>query len=817
MTLLQDLRFGARRLRHTPLFTIAVVATLSTAIGANVAAFSAVKATLLRPLEIRQPERVVVVSETAVGTGQNVKEVSYRNFVDWRARSRSFDVMAAIGSTPWDFVLDRTDQLFRFKTAIVSASFFDLLGVSPQLGRLLVSSDDVRGAARVLVLSDPLWRQQFGGDPTVIGRQVVIGDQPFTVVGVMPSNFAYPVGVQAWTPVVPALASANARWKVDTLEARHFGLLTVVGRLAVDVSAQQAKTELDAIVRQLPDSEHRSTGSLAVSITPLLDEIFGPMRVGLILLFAMVGVVLLIACANVSSLVLARASALEHASAVRIALGARRLDLIRESVVEMAIVTSTAGVIGIFLALIALKPLLAMAPASLPRLEGAELDWLALIFTAGLCALTTLLCGLVPALQGLARGVETAGLRARTDDGPRRVIGRDLLTAAQIAFATLLVVGAALLVRSFDQLRRINLGFDSQRVLTVDVEPQALTASAYRLAYDAIIERVAALPGVEAVGAAYSRPLAAGRFGLDSGYLLEGQRLDRPDDWKGNAMLNAQAVTTGYFDAMRIPLRGGRFFSSHDSQDAPSVAIVSETTARRLWPGKDPIGQRLSVASGVTEKGEFPMQTVVGVVAEVRYRGIDDRRLDVYLPASQTQHRVKHLMIRSSGDPIAIAESVRAAVEEVATRTVIGTVSSMERIVAEAGAPWRFSMALMVGLAGLGLLLAVTGLFSLVAFSVARRRRELSVRLAIGASPASVIRLVLWQGMRSTIVGLSAGVVLSLAVANRMTPMLFQVPPSDALTFVAGTGLLGATAFLAGYLAARRVVAIDPLQVMRSL
>ena len=541
------------------------------------------------------------------------------------------------------------------------------------------------------------------------------------------------------------------------------------------------------------------------------------MRVGLILLFAMVGFVLLIACANVSSLVVARASTLGQASAVRIALGARRLDLIRESVVEMAIVTAAAGGIGVFLAAIGLRPLLALAPPSFLQLERAEIDSSAVIFTVGLCALTTLLCGLVPAVQGLFRGVDNLGLLARADDGPRREIGRDVLTATQIAFATTLVIGAALLVRSFDQLRRINLGFESQRVLTLDVEPQALTATAYRLAYDAIIDRVSALPGVEAVGAAYSRPLAEGRFGLDSGYLLEGQRIDRPDDWKDNATLNAQAVTTGYFDAMRIPLRGGRFFSSRDSQDAAAVAILSETTARRLWPGKDPIGQRLSVASGVTEKGEYPMQTVVGVVAEVRYRGIDDRRLDIYLPASQTRHRVKHLMVRSSGDPITIAESVRAAVGEVTTRTLVENVNSMERIVAEATAPWRFSMALMVGLASLGLLLAVTGLFSLVAFSVARRRRELSVRLAIGASPTSVVRLVLWQGMRSTMIGLSAGVVLSLTLANRMTPMLFQTPPHDTLTFVVGTGLLGATAHLASYLAARRVVELDPLQVMRSL
>ena len=524
---------------------------------------------------------------------------------------------------------------------------------------------------------------------------------------------------------------SGSRLRERAMEGRHTGGATLrfansswtTGRGA---SAQQAKTELDAIVRRLPDSEHRSTGGLAVSITPLLDEIFGPMRVGLILLFAMVGFVLLIACANVSSLVVARASTLGQASAVRIALGARRLDLIRESVVEMAIVTAAAGGIGVFLAAIGLRPLLALAPPSFLQLERAEIDSSAVIFTVGLCALTTLLCGLVPAVQGLFRGVDNLGLLARADYGPRREIGRDVLTATQIAFATTLVIGAALLVRSFDQLRRINLGFESQRVLTLDVEPQALTATAYRLAYDAIIDRVSALPGVEAVGAAYSRPLAEGRFGLDSGYV--GRPTHRP----------ARRTET-----RRSTLKPSPQATSMPCGSLSAAGDLLRVTRRtpRQWPfsarplpaglgGKDPIGQRLSVASGVTEKGEYPMQTVVGVVGEVRYRGIDDRRLDIYLPASQTRHQVKHLMVRSSGDPITIAESVRAAVGEVTTRTLVENVNSMERIVAEATAPWRFSMALMVGLASLGLLLAVTGLFSLVAFSVARRRRELSVRLA---------------------------------------------------------------------------------------
>ena len=570
MNLPRDLRFGLRRLRNTPLFTVAVVATLSMAIAANVAVFSAVNAILLRPLPIHQPDRVVVMSETAAGRGQNIKEVSYRNFLDWRAQSRSFVAMAAIGSANEDFVVERAGDLIRFRAAPVSASFFDLLGADPQLGRTLVANDDIRGAERVLVLSDRLWRQQFSADANVVGTQVVVNDQSFTVVGVMPPAFAYPAGAEAWTPVVPALASIGPRFKVDALESRFFAVLLVLGRLAPGVPREQARAELDVIVRRLPDSEAEDVtpGASAVVVTPLLDAIFGATRQGFILLFAMVCVVLLIACANVSSLVLARVAALSGAFAVKSALGATRSHLIREWVVEMALVTSVAGGIGVILAWIGLGPLLALAPSSLPRLDDVRIDLPVLAFALGLCLITTLLCAVVPAMQASARGARDALLRARSGNGPRPLLGRGLLTAVQVAFATVLLTGAGLLVRSFDQLRQIDLGFEPQRVLTLDVEPQAQTTAAYRLAYDAILERVSALPEVEAVGAVYLRPLAEGPFGMDTGYLLEGQRIDRPESWRDNATLNFQAVTPGYFEAMRIGLRRGRFFSARDSADA---------------------------------------------------------------------------------------------------------------------------------------------------------------------------------------------------------------------------------------------------------
>ena len=821
MPLAHDLRLGMRRLRNAPLFTVAVVSTLSMAIAAIVVVFSAVNAIVFRPLPIRQPERVVVLSETSSIRGQTMKEVSYRNFVDWRAQSRSFEGMAAISSTILPFVLDRAGQLMRFEAALVSASFFDLLGTAPQLGRALVPQDDVRGARRVLVLSDRFWRQQFGGDASAIGTEVVVSDEPFTIVGVMPPDFTFPRGADAWTPLVPALAAASVEAKVDTLEARYFGLLSVVGRLLPGVSAEQARAELDVIARRLPESDVEERG-LAVTATPLLDRIFGATRRGLLLLFAMVFIVLLIACANVSSLVLARAASLARGFAVKVALGASRSHIVRESVIEMAIVISAAGAIGLSLAWVAVGPLLALAPSSLPRVEHVRIDLPVLIFAILICVITTLLCAIAPAIQASRRTLPLASLaRGRklwsvaAGDGPSPLIVRSVLTAIQVAFATVLLTCAGLLVRSFDELRRIDLGFDPQHVLTLDVEPQADSTAHYRLAYDAIVERVARLPLVQAVGAVYLRPLVHGAFGLDSGYLLEGQRIDLPDSWKDNATLNAQVVTPGYFDAMRVALRGGRFFSSQDSADAPAVVIVSDSTARRLWPGKDPVGQRLSVASGRTETG-FPMRTVVGVVADVRYRGIADTRLDVYLPATQSLHRVKHLMVRTSGDPGIVARSVRGAIGEMSARTVVAYVDTMERVANDAVAPWRFSMTLLVGLAALGAFLAAAGLFALVAYSVDQRAPELAVRLAIGARPGIIVRMVLWQGGRLAVAGLAAGILLSLVVANRMSPLLFQVPARDLFTFTVAAGLLGATTLAAGYLAARRATRIDPMMVMRA-
>ena len=573
MTLTSSIRIGARRLLRTPSFTVAVLGTLTLAVAANVIVFSTVNGLLLRPLPISRPGEIAVIAETALDGRQGSKEVSYRDYLDWRDQSRSFESMAVVSSTNSDFVTDVGAQVVRFSGTLVSASFFDVLGARAALGRVFGPQEDRPRVSRVLVISDGLWRRQFGADPGVLGKALTIRGESFTILGVMPREFVYPVGADLWTPVVPSLAGIGARFKVDAMEARHFGLHTVLGRLRPGIGLEQARSELDVIVRRLPETQHLN--GPAVIMTELLDEIYGPTRRGVLLLFAMVALVMLIACANVASLVLARATALNGTFAVKSALGARRSDLTIEWLIEIGIVMVTGSVAGVVVGWLGLRSALRLAPSSLPRLENVQVDVTVLAFAVALCLIVTLLCAVLPAMRASRRVSLAAVWRERSDRGPASLHVRGVLTLLQMALATAILAAAGLLVRSFDRLQQVNLGFDHSRVLTLNVEPQVQTQAQYRQQYDEMIQRVSALPGVEAVGASYVAPFARGRFGLDTGYLLEGQRIDHPDEWKNNTTLNFLSVTPGYLEAMRIPLRAGRFFTSADSEQAPSVAIVS--------------------------------------------------------------------------------------------------------------------------------------------------------------------------------------------------------------------------------------------------
>ena len=461
--------------------------------------------------------------------------------------------------------------------------------------------------------------------------------------------------------------------------------------------------------------------------------------------------------------------------------------------------------------------LVPLAPAGVPQLGDATVDARIAAVSVVIAVLVAVACAAAPAWHSSSAGLTMRLKETRLAEGRESRRTRRLLITAQVAIAMSLLVGAALLVRSFAALRQLDLGFYPERVLTLTVEPQVDARAQYRAVYDTILERVAAIPGVESVGAVYLRPLAHGPIGMDNGALLEGQSIDEPDSWRNNPTLNFQGVTPGYFAAMRIPLLQGRLFTADDDHErAAGAVILSESAARRLWPGENPLGKRMSVASGRTEDGRFPWQTVIGVVADVRYRGLDDVRLDVYLPSGQTLNRVKHLMVRTSSDPLSMVTLVRGAISQASDRVLVEHVATMNGVVDAAMAPWRFSMTIFVALAVIGVGLAAVGLFGVVAYSVSQRTPELALRLAIGARPAQLLRMVLWEGGRLVLAGIAIGAAAAAAMNNWLSTLLFDVNPYDPSTFVAVVVLLGSITLLACYFAARRVACIDAMVALRA-
>jgi putative ABC transport system permease protein len=804
---MRDIRLAIRRFRKAPAFVSSAVLTMAVGIGATVSIFAAYSAVLLKPISISDPDRLAVMWETDAEAGTAVREVSYRNFADWRDQTRSFAGVAAFSSAPRTMLLENTAGPTNILAVAVSKTFFEVLGAQPVRGRSLVPDDDRPGAPRVALMSDMLWRQRFSADPAIVGRSIRLDRELFTVVGVMPSSFRFPREALLWTALVPDLVTMGQRFRVDALEARHFGVLNVVGRLRPDVELTEARTELDTIARGLPRAMQAASGSQVV-IKPLLDHMFGQTRRTLDVLFATVGLVLLLACANVSGLLLSRATVGSRDTALKIALGATRGRLFRESLAEMLVLVLIAGVIGVLIAQLVLYGTAALAPKDIPRLENVSIDSGVLAFAVLMSALTSLLCSVGPVTLASPNSMADALISQRNTGGGRvRRISRALVVV-EIAMAMILLVGAGLLVRSVINVRQLDLGFQPENVLTLDVQPVVETTAEWRAAYDAMLDRIVALPGVQAAGAVYLRPLAHGPVGLDSGVVLQGQSFDRMDEWINNPKLNFQTVTPGYFDSVRIRLIKGRLFTLRDDDEASRAAILSESAAERLWPGQDPIGKQLSAASGVDRQRNILWQTVVGVVSDVRYRGIDDVRLDMYMPAAQAAHRVKHVMIRTAGEPLAVLPAVRSTIQSTVSHAVIEQARTMSDVVDSAMAPWRFGMLMFGGLAITALILAVVGLFGLVSYSVSHRRSEIAVRLALGAKPGRLIANVVGEGSYLALAGVLAGGVISLLLTRRLSSLLFHVGPRDVGTFVTVAVTLVVVVLLASYVAARRILVI---------
>ena len=805
-TLYKDVRYGLRSLLRRPGVTMIALVTLALGIGVNTAIFSAVDSVLLRPLPFKDSERLVSIWEQGLSSGVKQNEVAPANFFDLRNQTQAFEGIGAHG--PQDINLTGDGEPERLSGELVTANVLSLLGVQPALGRTFLANEDQPGQHRVVVLSDALWQRRFNRDSSIVNRSITLNGQSFTVVGVMPRGFFYPEReTELWIP-----------WAMEPEQASGRGdhYLRLVARLRSGATIQQASADVASIGARLAAEYPKTNEGLSFIVNSLHKDYAGDLRLPMLILFAAVGLVLLIACANVANLLLAQATTRRKEIAIRIALGARRWTIVRQLLVESLLLAGAGGLLGVLGAFWGLEALSKLLPDSLSKLQNVSIDARVLLFTLGVSVLTAVVFGGVPALLAArAKPGETLGDVARDAAGGssgRHV--RRVLIVSEVALAVVLLVGAGLLIRSFQLLRQVNTGFNTENLLTMSMVlpmPKYREPEARRAFYDEVLQRVNEIPGVESAGVITFLPLSFN--GMNFSFSVEGQT--SPGDMKLPFALY-RVVSPDYFRAMGIALQRGRFFEGSDNADSQPVIMISQRLAEQYWPGQDPTGKRLKI--GPLDSPN-PWLTVVGVVGDVRQAGLyGDPRMDLYAPYAQERRGFvtpRNLVLRTKGDATAVAGAVRQAVWAVDKDQPISNVRTMDEVFAAAISRERFQ-ALMLGLfAALALVLACVGLYGLIAYAVAQRTHEIGVRMALGAQPSDVLRLVLRQGMGLTIAGLIVGIAIGSVATPVLTDMLFGVTPRDPLTFIGVPVLLLLVAFLACYIPARRATRIDPLVALR--
>jgi putative ABC transport system permease protein len=799
--------YAVRTLVRAPGFTSVVVVTLALGIGVNATLFSVADAVVFKPYPFVEQERLVIAGESATDARS---EVSYLNFRDWQSQARVFDGLAAMGLSNWSMSL-RAEDPMSIRVRAVSGSWFSVLGVHASRGRVVNERDDERGAPRVLVLGEGLWQRQFGGRPDVVGERVIIDGQPFTIVGIMPKSFAYPVGAEAWTALVPTLAAIGGRGLPDFLATRGAGVLHLVGRLKTGITVDAARPELDALLSELSRIDG-DTRPVQARLTPILDDILGSTRAALLALVGAVALLLLVALANTSGLMLIRSSQRRTDVAVRLALGASRAAIARQFLWEAAIIAVLATTLAVVLSRLCLPLLLAYVPA-MPRSDEAAVDIRAVSAAVAAGMMAMIGCGCLPLLRlwrdrpglDLRRGIRSATSRRRGT--------RSALVAFEVASAVVLVVGASLLYRSVSRVGTVDLGFEPTGLLAVNITPPAgiaEDADAINRGQQDALDAISSLPGVLAAGAVGSRPLK-GPIGLDSTWQFDRQSRQEADR---NPWVNVETVSSGYFSAMQTPLRAGRLLEMRDISSAASVAVISESLARWAWPGEDAVGRRLRTAALDRDEIENWL-TVVGVVADVRFRSIGRVSMDVYVPAAQSPFTAADIMVRVKPDAGEATPLLRARLKQLEPAGVI-TIDDMSDVVAAHQAPWRSGFALTAVFAGLTVFLSSLGIFALLAASVADGTREIGVRMTLGATPQGIVHDVLRSGATVVLAGVALGMIGAAAGAGSIRGLLFEVEPMDTVTFVTVPLGVAAVTLTACLGPAWRAARVDPAISLRA-
>ncbi|MFL6227288.1 MAG: ADOP family duplicated permease [Pyrinomonadaceae bacterium] len=800
----QDLRYGARVLLKNRAFTIVAVIALALGIGANSAIFSVVNTVLLRPLPYKDPERIVSVDEDNSRHGFPHDTPAPANYIDWRDQNKVFDQMAAIADLSMN--LTGAGEPERLDGRRVSASLFPLLGVEPQLGRWFSPEEDQAGANHSIILSHALWQRRFGGDARIVGKKITMNGYDFEVVGVMPASFQFPTREdQFWIPIAFSQREAARR-------RSHF--LEVYARLKDGVTLEQARAEMTTIAARLAQQYPEENTDLGAGVVPLQEQLVGNIKPALLVLLGAVGFVLLVACANVANLLLARAAVRQKEIATRVALGASRLRLIRQFLTESLLLAMIGGVFGLLLSVWGVRLLKAFIPENISQAASITVDVKVLAFTLLVSLLTGLVFGLAPATQAtkfnLNETLKEGGRDSASGSRGSRI--RAALVIAEVALSLVLLVGAGLLVNSFLHLRGVDPGFHTDHLLTMNVvlPAQKYADQAHRSAfYDDLLRRVEALPGVKSAAVASQIPLI--RQGDSNGIAFEG----RPDPAPGQENIVAtRIVSPRYFQTMGIQLLRGRPFGEQDRADAPAAVVVSESMARRYYPGEDPLGKRISFG-----KPQSPddWMTIVGIVNDVRQYNLDaEPKPQIYLTYQQAGFFApRHLIIATSVEPRGLGSAVRGAVWEIDKDQPVSDISTMEDVLSESIARQRFSMILLAVFAAVGLILAAVGLYGVMSYSVAQRRHEIGIRMALGAQASDVLRMVVGQGLKLVFVGVAIGLIASLALTRVMASLLFGVSATDPTTFAVISLVLVSAGVLACFVPARRATKVDPMIALR--
>jgi putative ABC transport system permease protein len=808
--LMQDLRFAARMLGRSPGFAAVAILTLALGIGANTAIFTVANALLLRPLPYANPQRLMMVYETNIVDRSQEDVFSYPYFSRLRDHQHSFSGISAFASD--DFDMSGRGEPRQISAGRVSWNFFDVLGVRPELGRDFFASEGQRGGARVLMLSHQFWMNEFGGARNVIGQGLMLDSLNYTIVGVLPADFVFaPLGneTQIWIPREFELNIATP----EHIQA-GMGYLEGIARLGPGVSIEQARSELEVLHQEYcRDNPNRSDASpkWPTTVTPLQTMIVANIRTALLVLMAAVGLVLLIACANVASLLLSRAVKRKKEIAVRTALGARRATIVRQLLVESMLLAATGGALGILAGYAGLRALLALDHDTVSQLSGSvTMDWRVLGFTIAISVVSGVLFGLAPALQ-LSKTNLNSVLRdeGRGSTGGRRAASsQNLLVVAQVALSMILLIGSGLLIRSFLQLISVNPGFDPTNVLTmrINLPPSKYGSNAQMVSfYNEALRQMQSLPGVSAAAISSALPPTPTRF---AAILAEGQPVVPVAQRSG---VNIETISPDYAKVLRVPLMRGREFTAEDDQTTPTVALVNQAFVRRYWPNDNPTGKHIWLGP-ITK----PLE-VVGVFGDEKNNGIgEDTFPEVFLPFPNLPWSHLRLSLRSAGgDPMALVPAVRRRLAQIDSDQPITEVQTLEQILASARAESRFTVALFGIFAGVALTLAIVGIYGVISYAVAQRTQELGVRMALGATQADVLKLVVGRGLALAGAGIAIGLIAPFTLTRLMASLLYKVSPADPWTIIGSAIVFLGAAALASYIPARRAMRIDPADALR--